>query len=155
MSEDRYKQALGNLDSDTRTCFKHLEHQIKESKAAPLKAFQELEKNVLKALARMEQRDKLWVKSMETIGKLEDEYREQTPNFLEQMYNKYCQDFENIGKQYLDAMDECGKRYQKRFEQIVGDVEEVKKATYEIYDEMNKVIKIQKSDLKGILQHQN
>jgi len=133
MSEVRYKKALDNLDPDMRTCIRYLEHKIKEIRASPLKSFQDLEKKVSKDLSRVEQRDKLWVKSMETIGKLEDEYREKTPNFLEQMHKEYCQELDNIGKQYQ-------KRFEKEFRRTVNE----RKLAIEVYEDIQKLFKLYK-----------
>jgi len=133
MSEVRYKEALGNLDPDMRTCIIHHDNQIKEIKASPLKAFKELETKVLKDLSRMEQRDKIWVKGLANILNLEDELRKQTPTLLEQRQ-----------KESLLELDEKGKHYQKLFEKEYKRTENERNLAIEVYEDIQKLFKLYK-----------
>ncbi len=128
MSKVRYKEALGNLDPDMRTCIIHLDNQIKDIKASPLKAFQELEIKVSKDLSRMEQRDKLWVKGLTNIQNLEEVLRKQTPTILEQKQ-----------KESLLELDEKGKYYRNLFEKEYKRTVYEKNLAIEIYKDIQKI----------------
>ena len=119
MSDIRFKEALSNLDSNTRICFLHLERQIKEISVKPLKALSKLEKENIKALSEIEENNKKWAKIIDDLFDIDDKL---TTEFWEALKNTTVKEVNDAVKtifvDYVDMLDEKKLLFDKRIKSL-------------------------------------
>lgn len=119
MSDTKFKEALSNLDPDTRVCLLYLDRQIKEVSIRPLKAMSDIENNVTNALNTVNKYNDRLVKALDMLSELDSKL---TPEYWEDLKKSTKEEVESsvktILEDYFDRLDKERRLMDKRLKKL-------------------------------------
>lgn len=128
MSDIRFKDALSNLDPNTRICILHLDRQIKEIRVKPLKALSKLKNDVLKTLSEIEENNKKWEKITDDLYSIDDTLTTEYWEDLKTTTVKEVKDtIEKIFHEHIDILKENKILFDKRIKMLDEGYEKFEK----------------------------